>query len=192
MKFIKREFFAWVEFLLNIWPGTIGAVLRRLYYKRKLKHLGKKTHFSQFVEIERPENITFGDQTSIGSNNFFSANGGAIEIGSFVSFNRNVHMNASVGGSIIVDDFCLIGPNVVMRTANHNYEDLNIPIRQQGHNTGNIYLEKNVWIGSNVIILKDVRIGEGSIIAAGSVVTKSIPPFVIAGGIPAKVIKKRS
>jgi galactoside O-acetyltransferase len=174
-----------------MWPGGIGTVLRRLYFKRKLKHLGQKTHFSQFVEIEKPENITFGNQTSVGSYNFFSANGGSIEVGSFVSFNRNVHMNASVGGSIKIDDFCLIGPNVVMRTANHNYEDLQTPIRQQGHITGDIHLEKNVWIGSNVVILKDVRIGEGSIIAAGSVVNKDIPPFTIAGGVPIKIIKKR-
>ena len=78
-----------------------------------------------------------------------------------------------------------------MRTANHNYFDLNIPIRYQGHTTGYIHIKRDVWIGSNVVILKDVTIGEGSIIAAGSVVNKDIPPFTIAGGVPIKIIKKR-
>lgn len=178
--------------MLTFWPGSVGSFLRRLYYKIRFNALGDKNHFGQNVEFDTPSNMVFGDHISVGSYNFFSANGGFIEVGSFVSFNRNVHVNASVGGKIKIEDFCLIGPNVVMRTANHNYEDLNTPIRKQGHLTGDIHLEKNVWIGSNVVILKNVRIGEGSIIAAGSIVTKSIPPFVIAGGIPAKVIKKRS
>ncbi|PJE00528.1 MAG: transferase [Leptospira sp.] len=190
-KIIKKEILLNLEFFISLAPGSIGNFLRRLYYKIRLKSLGEKTTFSQFIVIESPENITINNNSSIGSYNFFTANGGEIEIGKQVSFNRNVHLNASVGGKISLGDYCLIAPNVVMRTANHNYDEIQKPIRFQGHTIGNIILENNVWIGSNVVILKDVRIGEGSIIASGSVVTKSIPPNVIAGGIPAKIIKKR-
>ncbi|WP_264367794.1 DapH/DapD/GlmU-related protein [Paraglaciecola mesophila] len=62
---------------------------------------------------------------------------------------------------------------------------------EQGIVTAPVIIKDNVWIGYGVTILKGVEIGEGSIVAAGSVVTKNIPPYSIAGGIPSKVIKMR-
>ena len=104
----------------------------------------------------------------------------------------NVHINASIGGEIIIGNNCLIGPNVVMRSAGHKFDNVDVPIREQGHIIGNIHIDDDVWIGSNAVILGGVHIGKGAIIGAGAVVTKNIPSMSIAVGVPARVIKNRS
>ena len=86
----------------------------------------------------------------------------------------------------------LIGPNVVIRSSNHNYAEINVPIINQGMTKGEIIIEDNVWISSNCVILPNCTIGEGAIVAAGAVVTKDIEPYSIVGGIPAKKIGVRS
>jgi len=85
----------------------------------------------------------------------------------------------------------MIGPNVVMRTANHNFLRTDIPMQVQGHLFGDINIEDDVWIGANVTILGGVNIGRGSIIGAGAVVTKNVPSMAIAAGVPARLIKWR-
>ncbi len=157
-----------------------------------MENLGKQSCFDVGVKIIKPENIKIASKFSIGSLDFLTADGGEIEIGDEVSLNRNVHLNASISGKITIGNGCLIGPNVVMRTSNHIYLNIEKPIRKQGHTSGDINLEDDVWIGSNVVILSNVRIGKGAIIAAGAVVNKNVPPFSVSGGIPAKVIKYRS
>jgi acetyltransferase-like isoleucine patch superfamily enzyme len=137
------------------------------------------------------ENIYFDHNVSIGTNSLFSAEGGEIKVGENTSFNSGVHINASVCGKIFIGKNCLIGPNVVMRTADHIFANIDIPIRLQGHKCENIILEEDVWIGANVVITGGVTIGKGCVIGAGSVVTKNIPEFSIAVGIPARVIKSR-
>jgi len=143
--------------------------------------IGKNTEFVA------TNNIEFGDQIQIGKNSYFNADGGYIKVGNRVAFNMNVHINSSVGGKILIGDNCLIGPNVVFRTASHKFDRIDIPIWQQGHKHGNIILEEGVWIASNVVIAGNVKIGKGAIISAGAVVTKDIPPYAIAYGVPAKV-----
>ena len=78
-----------------------------------------------------------------------------------------------------------------MRTAGHNFERADIPIRNQGHICKNIMIEDVVWLGANVVVLGGVTIGKGCVIGAGSVVTKNIEAYSIAVGVPAKVIKNR-
>jgi galactoside O-acetyltransferase len=104
----------------------------------------------------------------------------------------NVHVNSSIGGSIIIGNNCLIGPNVIFRTASHKFDRVDTPIWQQGHKIGNIILEDDVWVASNVVIIGNVKIGKGAIIGAGAVVTKDIPPYAIAYGVPAKVSRFRN
>ena len=137
------------------------------------------------------DSIFFSRNVSIGRNSLFSGEGGEIKVGENTSFNSGVHINASICGKIFIGKNCLIGPNVVMRTADHIFNNIDIPMRLQGHKCENIILEEDVWIGANVVITGGVTIGKGCVIGAGSVVTKNIPEFSIAVGVPARVIKSR-
>ena len=138
-----------------------------------------------------PENIFFGAGVLCGERGFFGASGGRIDVGDRVSFNTNVHINAEVGGSITIGDFCLIGPNVVIRSADHRFDRLDIPIRDQGHVCKPIVIESDVWLGANVVVVAGVRIGHGAVVAAGAVVTKDVLPMTVVAGVPAKPIRSR-
>ena len=103
----------------------------------------------------------------------------------------------STNAKLIIGDDVMMGPNVTMITGNHRIDILDKPMicvtdsEKLPENDQDIVIENDVWIGANVIILKGVKIGQGSVIAAGAVVTKDVPPYTIAGGCPAKVIKNR-
>ena len=86
----------------------------------------------------------------------------------------------------------MMGPEVVILSSSHNHEDVTIPMRQQGA-PGRIpgIIGNDVWIGTRAIILRGVRVGNHSIIAAGAVVTKNVEDWSIVGGNPAKVIGAR-
>ena len=147
--------------------------------------------FGKNCEFIAPNNIEFGKPMFVGKNSYFNADGGFIQVGNRTAFNMNVHINSSIGGRIIIGDNCLIGPNVVMRTANHIFENIDVPIRLQGHKCEDIIIMDNVWVGSNVVILGGVTIESGAVIGAGAVVTKNIPSNSIAIGVPAKVKRLR-
>ena len=116
---------------------------------------------------------------------------GEITIGAKTSFNRNVSLNASVGGCIEIGKDCLIGPGAYLRTASHNYKNKNVTIKDQGHKSENIIIGTNVWLGANVVVLPGVTIGDGCVVAAGAVLTKSFGTNQIIGGVPAKSVGER-
>ncbi|EMO43306.1 transferase hexapeptide repeat protein [Leptospira noguchii serovar Autumnalis str. ZUN142] len=192
MKLFIEELLSYINAIISWIPGRLGGKLRYFYFSKRLKKIGNHVHFHPAVEIDCFENISIGENCGVGAFAFFSASGGEIRIGNEVFFNRNVHINASVGGVIDIGDRCLIGPNVVFRTANHNFDSIELPIQKQGHKIGNIILETDVWIASNVVLVGGIRIGKGVVVAAGSVVTKDIPAYSVVGGVPAKIIKKRN
>ena len=78
-----------------------------------------------------------------------------------------------------------------MFSSNHNTKDVSLPMNVQPWVERDIVIGNDVWIGSNSVILAGVKIGDGTVIGAGSVVTKDIPAFVVAGGVPARTIKPR-
>jgi galactoside O-acetyltransferase len=145
-----------------------GPKLRAVFYESTLPKCGKDLYVHSGVIFYFPYNISIGDN---------------------VYFNRNVFITAR--DAVEIGDNVLIGPNVVINTGNHTFTDPNIPIVQQGHTSERIVIEDDVWIASNVIILKGVRIGKGSVLAAGCVVTKDVEPYTVVAGVPAKKIKDR-
>ncbi|SDW45913.1 Hexapeptide repeat of succinyl-transferase [Lutibacter oricola] len=126
---------------------------------------------------------------------------GEVQLGRFVSIFGPGTVLSAIKGHIKIGSFCSIGQNVSIQESYHNYN--NVSSYLIGKNIlkdndsddfiskGNIIIEEDVWIGSNSIILSGVRIGRGSVIAAGSIVTKNVPRYSIYGGNPAKEIKKR-
>lgn len=114
---------------------------------------------------------------------FYTDCGKNIHIGKDVFINSNCSFQDQ--GGITIGDGALIGHNVVMATLNHDFK----PQNRKTTIPAPIVIGKNVWVGANVTIVGGVKIGDNSIIAAGAVVTKDIPPNVVAGSVPAKVIK---
>jgi acetyltransferase-like isoleucine patch superfamily enzyme len=97
----------------------------------------------------------------------------------------------SLDTTIIIEDDVLIGCGVHIYVENHEFNNPNLLISEQGHSQAKqVLIKKGSWIGANVIILPGVIIGKNSVIGAGSVVTKSIDDNVIAAGNPARVIRK--
>lgn len=92
---------------------------------------------------------------------------------------------------ITIEDEVMLGSGVHIYTLNHRFNDPQKPIIDQGHlESKAVLLRKGCWIGANAIILPGVEIGENAVVGAGSVVTKSIPPRMLAVGSPAKVIRQ--
>jgi galactoside O-acetyltransferase len=185
------EIIAWVEGFIALLPGRTGKLLRGIWFSRRFRACGKLNIGTNCLFVG-PEFITLQGTFLAGDFSYFNAEGGTIRVGEESAFNRGVHINASVGGRIIIGANCLIGPGVVMRTAGHNYRQPEIKIQAQGHNVGNIIIEDDVWIGAKAIILGGVRIGRGAVVGAGAAVSKDVPAFAVVAGVPARIIKSRS
>lgn len=108
--------------------------------------------------------VTIGDRTRIGLGNTLI---GPVKIGNDIMFAQNI----------------------VLSGLNHGYEDINVPISDQKVNTKQIVIEDEVWIGANAVVTAGVTVGKHSIVAAGSVVVKDVPPYSIVGGNPARLLK---
>ena len=111
------------------------------------------------------------------------------DCGKNLTFGKNVFLNSGCKfqdqGGISIGDGSLIGHNVVLATLNHSLD----PEHRGDLIPAPIRIGKNVWIGSNAVVLAGVTIGDGAVIAAGAVVTKDVPGKTIAGGVPARVMK---
>jgi acetyltransferase-like isoleucine patch superfamily enzyme len=138
--------------------------------------------------------VSLGNHTSIARNFWLSCGRSATSIGGFkigdYSFiGPNSVMGA--GGPISIGNHVQMGPNVTITAENHVFDDATLQIDQQGLSHIGVIIEDDCWIGGQATILDGVRIGRGSIVGAGAVVTTNIPPFSVAVGVPARVIKKR-
>lgn len=112
--------------------------------------------------------------------------------GSHVHFGTGVYVNSNVtlidDGHIYIGNRVLLGPNVIVVTANHPLEPLLRRLEMQYNR--DVRIEENVWVGAGSILLPGVTIGKNSVIGAGAVVTRDIPENVLAAGTPARVIKE--
>ena len=174
-------------------PGKSGSFLRFLYLKYRFKNCGKRSSFDTGITVTGHENISIGHHCTFSKGCFIIAHsGGNIRIGENFSINVNSYIGAADGGNINIGNNVLIAQNVVLRASNHNFSDNTIPINKQGHSIGKIIIEDDCWIGANVVVTPNVKIGKNSIVGAGAVVTSDIEPFSIVAGVPAKLIRKRN
>lgn len=173
--------------------------------------ISKRSKVSISCYIKNPANISLGNNVKIHSNASLDASStGRLTIGDRVILDRYAYLNASRGGisigagsainnfSVIngtgeveIGENVLIGPNVQIISYQHNYQNKDVPIKQQGTTSKKIEIQDDVWIGASAVILAGVVIGRGSVIGAGCVVTKSCAPFSVMVGIPARKLKMR-
>ena len=201
--------------------GTFGRLAMRiagwLYPPYKGRHiLAEKSNFGYFessVKIhirhfEKGKRVFLGDGVTI----YSKTNNETVRLGDDVYINVGTILELGPGGSIVIGDrttiqtkchlsaYCgeikigedvQIAPNCAFYPYNHGM-DLGKKMNDQPlFSRGGINIEDGVWLGFGVIVLDGVTIGKESIVAAGSVVTKDIPAMVVAGGVPAKVIRER-
>lgn len=178
------------------YPLFVGSRVRIIGPIRKLK-IGKMVKIENDVVIQTysknditiRNKVTIGEGTKIRPSSYY---GGELGEGIYIGNGSAIGVNSYLGcsGFIYIGDDVIIGPNFTAIAENHNFEDKDVPIKMQGVKRSAIKIADNVWIGCNVTILAGVEIGTGSVIAAGAVVTKSLPPGSLAAGIPARVIRE--
>lgn len=110
---------------------------------------------------------------------------GDIQIGS----NTRIGIGSTLIGPIQIGDQVRLAQNVVISALNHNYQDVTVPISEQGVNTNQVYIGDETWIGANSVILPGLFVGKHCVIGAGSVVTKDVPSYSVVAGNPAKILK---
>lgn len=187
---INEEIIDWIDMFIRYMPGRFGYKVRKELWSLRFKNKKAKCSIGVGFYFTGIRNINIIDKVFIGNSCCFNSESGAIDIGDNTHFNHGVILGADAG-EIIIGKNVMIGPYVVMRASNHRFDK--VPdelIINQGHDSGKIFVCDDVWIGANVTILKGVTVGEHSIVAAGAVVTKDVPPCSIVAGVPAKVIKK--
>lgn len=172
-------------------------ILRSLWLRNAFKACPCDAYFGKIGHIENPQCISMGHLVSFGDGFYLYAcikdksRLPEIIIGDNCCFGACNHITAS--DRIVIGDNVLTGKRVTISDNNHGNSDASTlqipPVEREVVSKGSIVIGNNVWIGENALILSGVTIGESSIIAAGSVVTKDIPAFSIAAGNPARIIK---
>ena len=174
-------------------PYFIKRGIRVYAFKKR----NKSIFIGPYVEVD-PATTRVGKNCTI---NFYTKISHT-EVGDYTYFSANCQVMHAIIGS-----FCSIGPGVKIGLGSHPtnliasspifystskvVNNMNWVDRDYHDEFSNVRIEDNVWVGANAYIMNDVEIGEGAICAAGSVVTKNVPPYAIVGGVPARVIKYR-
>lgn len=182
-------------------------------------HAGTRFGAGRLVKVLFPECLTVGDDVSIGEMSYLHClSSRGVRIGSRTSLERNLWLHCGgtleqfergclsigedsfvgcnavlgAGGGIQIGSHVLIGQSVNIHSENHIFQDGARLICEQGVEYHGVTIGDDVWIGSKATILDNVHIGQGAVIGAGSVVTRDIPPYAVAVGVPAKVIRYRN
>lgn len=166
---ILKSFFSLsgIKYWINLW----AYIMVNMVVGRQKATIGKNSNVHPTVVLRQAERIEIGDNCLLNHNNVLQAGKefGKIKIGNYVH----------------------TGANVMMFAFNHSIDRIDIPSKLQHYYDADIVIEDDVWIGAGTVITAGVTIGKGCVIGSNSVVTHDIPPYSIAVGSPAKVIKNR-
>lgn len=204
------------DIIIILWEKGIQAIRgfwKGLFFSKKhgLIFVGKKVKIKHASHIKTDGGLTigdgcqinalskggieFGNNVSLGSRTIIECTGvirelgESLKIGNHVGFAQNCFIE--VRGNITIGDDCIFATGVSMAAENHVFSDADKPIRLQGATRKGITIGCDCWIGTKVVILDGVTIGDGCVIAGGAVVIKDVPPYSVVGGVPAKVLKMR-
>lgn len=144
--------------------------LRRWLGKRMLKKLGRNSEIRPYATIDGTTHVEIGDNVIIPPGTVLAT-------------------DPSDSAKIIIEDDVLFGPNCAVYCTSHAFKDPTTPIKYQGFENGTTRIGAGSWLGINVVVVAGVTIGKNCVIGANAVVTKDIPDFSVAVGVPAKVVK---
>ena len=142
---------------------------KRLFLQLLGSKIGKQITFYPGIKLSPGLNLSLGDHVDLAWGVLITS-GGGVEIG----------------------DRTLVGYGTKILSTNHVIPENHGKIFSAGHKKEKVTIGKDVWIGANCVIVAGIKVGDGAVIAAGSVVTKDVSPFTIVGGVPAKLIRNRS
>lgn len=203
--------------LFIITSGRLWCLLRGFYYRLFFKKCGGYLFVGKRCKIKHAHKISTGRTITIGDNveiNALSVNG--IKMGNNVSIHRNTIIECTgvirqlgeglvignnvgmaqncfiqVRGTVVIGNDVMFGPGVSIFSEDHGFADADQLMLDQEVSRKGVIIGNNVWLGTRAIILDGVTIGDGSIVAAGSIVKNSVPPYSIVAGVPGKVIRSR-
>jgi len=161
----------WVsECLIEFLPQSeLYYKIRRWILIMRGAKIGKNLVMWKGTWIDEPRNLVMGNDVDLSRDLIFTT-----------------------GGGVKIGDRVLIGYGAKLLSTNHVIpKDISLPIRFSDHEKKEIVIEEDVWICANVVVVAGCRIGKGAVIAAGSVVTRDVEPYVVVGGVPAKLIRRR-
>ena len=172
---------------------NFNSLLRKLWFALQGMHIGKGTSLT-WVHVTWPHKVKLGNNCKLEHGIYFKFDGYwkkgfSIIIGNNVFIGCGCEFN--IRQEITVGDDCLIGSGCRFIDHDHGIKP-GILMREQEGTERPIAIGSDVWLGVNVIVLKGVEIGAGAIVAAGAIVTKSIPAYEIWGGVPAKKMGVRT
>ena len=194
-------------------PGALGLWLRSRLYPRLLGRTGRNVTFGANVVLRHPHKIRIGDNVVIDDACCLDAKGvdnRGIDIGTGVFIGRGTILSCK-NGDIVVDDHANIGFNCEIFSGgrvrlgkhalvaaytylvggDHVRDRTDRPVLRQGRVARGIEVDDNVWLGAHVVVADGVTIGRDAIVGAGAVVRDEIPPFSVAAGVPARIIRDR-
>jgi maltose O-acetyltransferase len=132
--------------------------------------------------------VVLGDRVAIRDSVFFAGHGRLV-VGSNTVINERCIITAME--RVEIGENVMLAPGVYILDVDHRFDRRDIPIPKQGYEVDPVIIGDDVWIGAGVVVTRGIKIGEGAIIGANSVVTKDIPSYAIAAGVPARVIGER-
>lgn len=213
-RFAGRSPLAIIQMFTKIGP----MFLRGLWWRFWIKKAGGLTLIGRQVTIRNPqyvsvganfvaedfceiqglsqEGLVFGRQVTIGRFSMIRPSGyygREIGIGLKVGDYSNIgaYCYIGCGGGVEIGSHVMMSPRVGLHSENHNFDQVDLPMKEQGVERRGIVIEDDCWLASGSVVLSGVRVGRSSIVAAGAVVTKDVPSYSIVGGVPAKLISRR-
>jgi acetyltransferase-like isoleucine patch superfamily enzyme len=190
--FIKSFNIDKLKYALTNRYDILSGKINLLFIKKQ--NIGKNSFVDKSVQVLGWQNIKIGNNSIISEDTWLNVNqrGGynlSVIIGDHCFIGRRNFLSS--GSLIKIGNYCLTGPNCNFLGSDHIYNSPFIPYIASGTTqNGIIEIGSNCWLGSNVTILKNVKVGYGSIIGASTVVNKDIPPLSIVVGNPCKIIKR--
>ena len=201
------------NYLLGWIPGLVGIFLRWVFFRLIISgsgwmviEPGVKIFGSRWIEIGsgvylgegvflqgRPGGLKIGDKVRIMPGaylnvyNYRGLEASGIEIGEEAVIGVNSIITGQ--GKVKIGKKVIIAPGVKIMPVEHNYQNPQIPIKDQGIQAKGIVIEEGAWIGAGAIILDGVEIGKNAVVGAGSVVVESVPAYSVSAGNPAKMVK---
>ena len=190
------QFFGISRGIFNLLPGVFLGKGVKLKSRRNL-YVSKGVTIKDFCTLDALGHLgmKIGRSSTIGEYSFLQVSGSLTDLGLKIHIGSNVGIGefAHIGGAggVIIGDNTIIGPYFSLHPENHNFSDCSMLIKQQGVNRKGIVIGANCWIGSKVTVLDGSEVGDGCVIAAGTVVKGVYPNNVIIGGVPSKILRSR-